>query len=107
MPIDCTTPTVVPAIPERTYPYWYLVDLRIDASRLHESEPRQRVTATAVLRKCRYLQDGTPDFSPGGERSLVTIPDFLALAGENQLAATCFANIVSLIVEQGTDQGVL
>lgn len=65
------------------------------------------MAVTAVMRKCRYLANGMPEFAPTGERTEITLSDFLALAAENQLAAECFDKIVALVIEQGTAQGVL
>lgn len=104
--IDATSPTVVSATGERTYPHWYLVDLRIDGRKPHPTEPRQQVTVVAQYQLCRYLQDGSTEFSPNGESCEMVIADFFDYMANNQDAADWFTAGINLLKAEGATQGI-
>lgn len=107
MPIDATNPTAIPAREEVTYPNWYVVGLVLNGRDKHSEAPRQIVNVIATLAKCRFLEDGSAEFSPSGETVQVAINDIMALAASDAAVAEWLTGSIALIVAKATEQGVL
>lgn len=107
MAIDATNPTVIPARDEATYPHWYIVGLILNGRDKHPEHARQMVNGVATLAKCRFLADGSVEFSPSGEAVDVPIGDIMGLAAEDSEVAEWLALSISLIVNRATAQGLL
>ena len=107
MPIEATIPTIVPGRDEVTYPHWYVVGLVLNGRDKHPESPRQIVNVIATLAKCRFLEDGSAEFSPSGETVHVAINDIIDLAASDLAVADWLADSITLIVAKATEQGAL
>lgn len=107
MAIEATNPTVIPARGEVTYPYWYVTGMYLNGRDKHPEQPRQLVNLIATLAKCRFLEDGSTEFSPTGETISVPIIDIMGRAAVDEDVAEWLTRSIDLIVSHATELELL
>lgn len=101
--IPATNPTVLPAIPERVYDRWVIVEVLIAGTGTSEDPVRGQVR----FRQYREMPGGAMDFAPPGAEAILLEPDLHALAAGDPEVAAALEAFRHAAVKQAQAQGLL